>query len=85
MIFRTALGMTFLSLAACATVSNETRGSITVDGRTYETRTRDLSGSQGTYSQTSVIVNNVPYTCLPASPGDCQAVVRRNRDRFIRI
>lgn len=82
MVFRNALGMSALLLAACNTVSNDSRGTIVVDGRAYETRTRVVNNASGGFEQTSVYVNGVPRTCLPASPGDCEAVVRRNRDRF---
>lgn len=68
-----------LGLSACATVVDETRTSIMVDGRAYELRTRTLEGTDGTFQQSSVVVRNRLYTCLPASPGDCEATVRLAR------
>ncbi|MEM1075742.1 MAG: hypothetical protein AAF665_06380 [Pseudomonadota bacterium] len=69
-------------LTGCTTVLNETRGSIVVDGEVYETRTRLLENSGGTFESTSVFVRNTPFSCLPDSPNDCASKVRRNRDRI---
>ncbi|GIT87667.1 MULTISPECIES: hypothetical protein [Roseobacter] len=63
-------------LGGCAEVIEEKYGSIVVDGQTYELRSRVMDGRNGTYTHTSVIVRNVPQTCLPESPGDCRAAVK---------
>lgn len=70
------------TLAACATVVSETSGTVSVNGEAYELRTRVIEGAGGTFEQTDVIVGNLPFTCRPDSPGDCEAAVRYGKDRF---
>ena len=65
------------TLGACAEVVSESSSTIVVDGRSYELRTSVVQGSEGTYERSAVVVKNGLYTCLPASPGDCKAAVRR--------
>ena len=71
------LGTLMLAVSACSSVVSESYGSIVVDGDTYDVRNRVIEGPEGSYTQTSVIVASVPRTCLPQSPGDCEAAVRR--------
>ncbi len=66
-------------LAACGEVVNETTSTLVVDGNAYELRTRTIQGQNGTFDQSSVKVQNRIYTCLPNSPGDCEATVRLAR------
>ena len=66
-----------LVLSACGTVTNETRGTINLDGRTYELRTRTMQGSDGSYNTSSVRAKGTWRQCLPASPGSCEAAIRR--------
>lgn len=68
--------VTLFMLAACGTVTNETVGTIVVDGEAFELRTRTIDGPNGTYDTTSVRVNSVYYGCIPTSRGDCEAAVR---------
>jgi hypothetical protein len=69
-------------LAACGTVESQSSGSIVVDGQSYELRERMINGPTGPYTNTSVRVRGNYITCLPDSPGDCEAAVRAGRDRF---
>lgn len=71
-----------LVLTACATVVDERRSSIVVDGRSYELRTRLIDGPNGTFEHTSVFVYQTPVMCQPDSPGDCEGKVRRTLSRF---
>ena len=71
-------------LAGCAPVQSESRSTITVDGRSYELRTQVIDGPRGPYEHSSVVVKNRIYTCLPDSPGDCEATVRLARTEFDR-
>ncbi len=68
---------TALVLSACGTVTNETKGTIVLDGRTYELRTRTIQGSNGSYDTSSVRAHGTWRICLPASPGSCEAAIRR--------
>ncbi|MEP2030172.1 MAG: hypothetical protein ABJI96_15845 [Paracoccaceae bacterium] len=69
---------TGLVLSACGTVTNETRGTIVLDGRTYELRTRTMQGSDGSYDTSSVKAKGKWRQCLPQSPGSCEAAIRRD-------
>ena len=71
-----------LLLAACSTVVSESSSSIVVDGERYELRTRVTNGPNGQYETTSAIVGGMSNTCIPDSPGDCEAAVRRGLSRF---
>ena len=74
------VALSTLGLGACASVVSETSSAIVVDGNSYEVRTRMIDGARGPSEQTSVVVRNKLYTCLPDSPGDCEAAVRGARD-----
>lgn len=71
-----------LAMGACTKVSTRSDGAVIVDDRSYALETRTISGSSGTFEQTKVVVYGVPYTCLPDSPGDCEAKVRRALNRY---
>ena len=68
-------------LSACASGTEESRSTITVDGEQYELRTTTLAGPTGSYQQSSVKVRNQFYLCVPDSPGDCEAAARIARDQ----
>jgi hypothetical protein len=65
-------------LSTCGTVTNETTGTIILDGRSYQLRTRTIQGSDGSYNTSSVQAKGTWRQCLPASPGSCEAAVRNN-------
>jgi hypothetical protein len=65
-------------LSTCGTVTNETRSTIMVDGRSYPLRTRTIQGSDGSYDTSSVQAKGTWRLCLPASPGSCEAAVRNS-------
>ena len=69
-----------VALAGCGQVVEESYGTIVVDGQNYDVRNRVIDGPNGSYQQTSVIVGNVPHTCLPDSPGDCRAAVKQAKN-----
>jgi hypothetical protein len=71
-------------ISACATVESESRSTIVVDGASYELRTQVIDGRNGPCQHSSVVVKNRLYTCLPDSPGDCEAAVRLARTDFER-
>jgi uncharacterized protein YceK len=71
-----------LLLGGCATVLDETRQEIVVNGKTYEVRTRTIEGPQGTYVSSAAIVYGSAHPCILNSPGDCEAAVRRGLNRF---
>jgi hypothetical protein len=73
--------MSLVFLTGCTDVQNETFGTITLNGRDYDLRTRTVSGASGAFVQHSVLAYGTWRTCLPDSPGDCEAAVRR-RERF---
>ena len=66
-------------LAACATVTNETRGTVTVSGISYTTVTRQFEQNGETVTTGSVIYSNRSYGCNTLSPGDCEATIERLR------
>jgi hypothetical protein len=82
MIPKVALVAGLSLMTACGTVESERTGTIVVDGLSYQLRERTINGRNGPYEHTSVRVSGNYYTCLPDSPGDCEAAVRRGRDRF---
>lgn len=69
-----------VALSACASVSNETVRTITLDGRSYDLRTRTIEGTNGTFETSSVKVHGSYFQCKPDSPGDCEAAVRTGRN-----
>lgn len=75
MTLKHAIAPCLLVLTACGTVENESKSSITVDGNAYELRTEQIEGPNGTYDNTSVIVNGRMYLCKPDSPNDCEDAV----------
>lgn len=79
MNFRFLIAASLLGLGACAPVLDEKRSTIVVNGGHYELRTRTVDGPNGPYEQSSVKVRNRYYTCLPNSPGDCEATVHLAR------
>ncbi len=78
--FRLATACAFLSLGACATVTDERLSSIVVDGREYTLRTRTIDGPNGAFETTSAIVRGKAFICKIDSPGDCEAAVRIGRE-----
>jgi hypothetical protein len=78
---KVALLAGFGLLAACGTVESQSSSTIVVDGRSYEVRERIINGPSGPYAHTSVRVRGNYVSCLPDSPGDCEAAVRAGRDR----
>ncbi len=70
-----------LLLGACASVVDESTGTVLVNGRAYELRTRTMEGPNGTFQTTQVMVRGMPQVCKPDSPGDCEAAVRRGLSR----
>lgn len=66
-------------LSACGTVTGETSGSVTVDGITYPTLTREFEQDGQTVTTGSVLYANRSYGCNTLKPGDCEAVVDRLR------
>jgi hypothetical protein len=77
--FRSVAILALAMLAACQTVEDEQRSTITVDGRSYELRTQVVNGPNGPFERSRVVVRNQFLTCLPQSPGDCEATVRLAR------
>lgn len=77
----TFLFATSLWLGACASVTNETKSTIALDGRTYELRTRTMQGANGSYNTSSVLAHGTWRLCLPESPGSCEAAIRNNNSR----
>lgn len=73
-----------VGLAGCGEVVEESYGTIVVDGQNYDVRSRVIDGPNGSYTKTSVIVGNVPHTCLPDSPGDCRAAVKQAKNNIDR-
>lgn len=71
-----------LLLGACATITEESRSSIVVDGEVYELRTRTIDTGGRTYVKTDAMVGGFAVTCIPSSPGDCEAAVRNGLNRF---
>ena len=84
MKLRLILVTTALFLSACATAQNENFSTINLNGRDYELRTRTMSGASGSFVQNSVLAHGTWRTCLPDSPGDCEAAVRRDKNRSSR-
>lgn len=71
---------TFALVAACATVSDQTIGMITVDGVNYTTITRTFD-QNGQITRTGAVrFAGVSYGCDTTRPGSCEAVIRRLRD-----
>ena len=66
------------------TIDGTKFGSITVDGRSYPLITRTVDQGGRTYDSTVVVVKGLSEICLPDSPGDCKAAVRRIKNRFDR-
>ena len=71
------LGTTLILVTGCAEIQNETLSTITLNGREYPLRTRTISGPDGSYVQHSVKAQGTYRSCLPDSPGSCEAAVRR--------
>lgn len=74
-------GIALLTLAACATVEDQT-GEVKVlpdgfyAGTRYIQRTQVISGPQGPYERTSVVFRSVSRVCNPDSPNDCEKAAR---------
>lgn len=68
------------ALTACATVTDETRATITVDGQEYTTVTRQFDQNGRTLMTGSVIYAGRSFGCDTTQPGSCEAMVRRLRD-----
>jgi hypothetical protein len=75
MILKHAIPVCCLALTACGSVQNQSTSSITVDGNSYELKTEEIQGPNGTFDNTSVIVNGREYLCKPESPNDCEDAV----------
>lgn len=71
---------TFGVLTACATVTDETRATITVDGQQYETVTRQFDQNGRTVMTGSVIYAGRSFGCNTTQQGACEELVRRLRD-----
>ncbi|WP_299284601.1 hypothetical protein [uncultured Tateyamaria sp.] len=71
-------------LAGCADTVNQSSGTITDRGRTYDTVTRTFQRSDGsTYSRTTIYVGAERVTCRAGDRRDCQTALidTYNRDR----
>ncbi|MFK7745727.1 MAG: hypothetical protein AB8B47_11780 [Roseobacter sp.] len=71
-----------LLLGACATITAESRSTIIVDNEEYELRTRTIETNGRSYETTDAVVKGFTQTCIPSSPGDCEAAVRRALNQF---
>ena len=77
--------LSLAALAGCANTVSETRSDFVYNGETfdiyngetYELRTRTIERSGETFEHSAVRVFGMYYTCLPDSPGSCEAAVRR--------
>ena len=69
-----------MMLSACATVTNETRGTIVVDGISYTTVTREFDQNGRTVTTGDVLYANRSYGCNTQQAGSCEAVVRQLRN-----
>ncbi|QJF52200.1 hypothetical protein [Roseobacter ponti] len=69
-----------LSLSACASVTNEQRGTITVEGVEYTTLTRTYQQDNRTWTTGDVIVFGRTYGCDTRTPGACERAVTRLRN-----
>lgn len=77
MTFKVLLTASAVLLAACSTVTDETRSSAVLErgffaGQQYEVRQRLIEGPSGNYEQTSVVYRGLSRTCNPDSPRDCE-------------
>ena len=68
-----------MALGACATVTDRTLGTITVDGIQYTTVTRTFEQNGRTQRTGDVIYSGMTYGCDTSTPGACEAVVRQLR------
>ncbi|MDW4498733.1 hypothetical protein R5H30_12125 [Sulfitobacter sp. D35] len=64
-------------LAACATVQNQTTGSVTVDGASYRTVTTEILQDGQPFAKTDVLVAGHRVGCNPNLAGSCEEAVRR--------
>ncbi|MFK7879966.1 hypothetical protein [Roseobacter sp.] len=68
-------------LCACATVTSQSAGTITVDGKTYQTITREFQAGKGavarSYATTTVAVGAQRINCVPDAPENCEKTIRR--------
>jgi hypothetical protein len=77
------------TLGACSTVVDEQTTTAVLRnglnaGTEYQIRTRTIQGASGTYTQTSVVYNGTPQTCILDSPGDCEEAARNLiDDRYV--
>lgn len=68
-------------LAACGTVTNETRTPAVLQtgfyaGEPYEVVQRTISGANGTFQQGQVVYFGRTYPCRIDSPNDCEIAAR---------
>lgn len=68
-------------LVSCTTIVDEKTTTAVLSsgfnaGTEYQIRTRQLQGSGGTYTQTSVVYRGVSQVCILDSPGDCESAAR---------
>ena len=73
---RYAIAFSLIIVAGCASTSDVTNSTITVNGEEYLFRTSTVQGINGPYELSQVKVRSLYYACLPESPGDCEAVVQ---------
>ena len=67
-------------LGACAQATNETRGTVLVDGVSYTTVTRQYEQNGQTVTTGGVIYSNRTYGCNTSLQGDCEETVQRLRN-----
>lgn len=75
-----------LTLAACAETTNETRGTFTARGETFETMTRQFQRADGSiYERMTIYVGAERVSCIPNDRADCETALIDvyNRDRGI--
>ncbi|WP_299777974.1 hypothetical protein [uncultured Roseobacter sp.] len=64
-------------LGACATLVEEVRGQVVVDGVAYETRTRTYARADGSgFTSTKVIFHGQTYYCSTTGDHTCADTVR---------
>lgn len=66
-----------VALSASAAFASAQSGTVTVQGRDYETITREFNQRGGTVLTGEVRVYNRSWGCNPLAPGDCEDVVQR--------
>lgn len=76
-----AISAALLAVSACTTVTNQSTGTLSVDGKSYQTITREFQSGRGdhtkSYATTTVSVGAMRVTCIPDEPEDCAKAVRR--------